>query len=186
MPGRIATAATSPDRRSHFDFADFPDRVAREGTGTPIAFSENNQTPCNSIPEFSEWVAGAAHHRVSKNNSTSWHPLGSGRDGTHHPENKHTPWQNGERRVETKQAIRKTNTTPCHATMTSKRDLEQRLDGLREGEDDEDDEADAGDSLDIEVNRYLVISRERAEREDREILDVVDTPDETEHVKVEP
>lgn len=67
--------------------------------------------------------------------------------------------------------------------MTSKRDLEQRLAGLRAGEDDE---ADAGDSLDIEINRYLVISRERAEREGREILGEADTPGEREHVRVVP
>lgn len=48
------------------------------------------------------------------------------------------------------------------------------------------DEQSTTESLDVQINHLLVISREQAEREGREILGVVDTPGETEHVKVEP
>lgn len=48
------------------------------------------------------------------------------------------------------------------------------------------DEQPPAESIEVHINRFLVISRSRAEREDREILGVVDTPSETEHVKVEP
>lgn len=65
------------------------------------------------------------------------------------------------------------------------RNFRARLDKLESEMETEDDHP-PDDSLDVVINRYLVISRERAEREDREILEVVDTPGETEHVKVEP
>lgn len=59
------------------------------------------------------------------------------------------------------------------------RHLEKRVERL------EDEQSDS-DSIDVRITRRLVISRERAERENREILGVVDTPGETEHVSVEP
>lgn len=64
--------------------------------------------------------------------------------------------------------------------MTSKRNLTRRVESLEADVDDPDD------SLDVVINRYLVISRERAEREGREILGEVDTPGDTEHVRVDP
>lgn len=48
------------------------------------------------------------------------------------------------------------------------------------------DEQSTTESLDVQINHLLVISREQAEREDHNILGVVDTPGEKEHVKVKP
>lgn len=58
-------------------------------------------------------------------------------------------------------------------------DLEERVARLE-------DEQSTAESVEVHINRLLVISREQAEREGREILGVADTPGETEHVKVEP
>lgn len=61
----------------------------------------------------------------------------------------------------------------------TRRELERRLDAI------EDETDDPAESLDIQINRYRVVSRDQAEREGREILGPVDTPGETEHVKVD-
>ncbi|ADJ16958.1 hypothetical protein [Halalkalicoccus jeotgali] len=60
----------------------------------------------------------------------------------------------------------------------TRRSLEDRVDSLESGR--------SGGSLGIEFNHVLVMSRERAEREGREILGVADTPGDAEHVRVEP
>lgn len=60
----------------------------------------------------------------------------------------------------------------------TRRALEQRVESL--------ERENPGGSPDVRINHYLVMSREQAERESREILGRVDTPGEAEHVRVEP
>lgn len=64
-------------------------------------------------------------------------------------------------------------------TKDSPSDLAERVARLE-------DEQSTPESIDVQINHLLVISREQAEREGRDILGEVDTPGETEHVKVEP
>lgn len=58
------------------------------------------------------------------------------------------------------------------------RRLERRIESL------EDDRPEK--SLTVKINRELVVTRERAEREGRTILGEADTPGDTEHVRVDP
>ena len=65
--------------------------------------------------------------------------------------------------------------------MTTAHDLEKRAGALEDKQSES-----AAESLDVQINRHLIISRERAEREGRNIVGVANTPGETEHVTVEP